>query len=91
MLQKELMDVLMTSVHDSSFREELLRDHRAALKSRGWVLTPEHQKKLDDFMAGDQVAGAATILQAFSDVARGTCPPPPPPWSPSNPIVDEAV
>ena len=90
MLQKELMDVLMTSVHDASFREELLRDHRAALKSRGWELSPEHLRKLDDFMAGDQMADPATILQAFSDVAKGTCPPPPPPWSPYYPVEEDS-
>jgi len=90
MQQKELMDVFMASLHDSSFREDLLRDHRATLTSRGWVLSPEHMRKLDDFMGGDQIADPASILQAFSDIAKGTNPPPPPPWSPYEPLPDKA-
>jgi hypothetical protein len=85
MEQKGLMEVLEASLHDSAFREELLKDHRAALRSRDWELSTEDSRKLDNFMSGGQVADPATILEAFGNVIKGTLPPPPPPWEPIEP------
>jgi hypothetical protein len=84
MSQKELMDVINESIQNDSFREALLRDYEAALRSKEWELSPEDLGKLGDFMNGNQVANAETILNAFSKVAKGTSPPPPPPWQPEQ-------
>lgn len=79
-MQKQLTEVLKAAFDDESFREELLSDHNAALKSRDWELSPDHKQKLDDFMSGAQVANPDTILRAFSSAAKGDSPWEPPPW-----------
>jgi hypothetical protein len=86
MPQKKLMDVFQEAFNNASFRQELLEDHRAALKSRSYELSGEDMLKLDGFMSGDQIVDPATILNAFSDVLKGTAPPPPPPWQPRFPL-----
>lgn len=85
-MQKELPEVLKAAFDDEAFREDLLRDHRAALQNKGWELSAEDMKKLDDFMAGNQIANAETILRAFSSTAKGDSPWVPPPWSTDDPM-----
>lgn len=80
--QTTLMEVLIESLRDDSFRQQLLSQHRDALESRKYDLSPEDMKKLEDFLSGNQVADPETILNTFSDVMKGTAPPPPPPWQP---------
>ena len=87
MAQKTLWEVLTASLDDADFRHALLSDHRAALTSRNWELTPTDMQQLDGFMKYDQTADAGTILEWFSHVARGGDPPPPPPlWRPIQPF-----
>ncbi len=82
-MQKELKDVFIAALDDAGFREEFLSDHHAALRRKGWELTAEHVQKLDEFMSGNKITVPRKILDAFCHVAKGTKPPPPPPWEPS--------
>jgi len=82
---KQLTEVLKAAYDDEKFREDLLTDHSSALQSKGWELSSEHQKQLDDFMAGKLVADPKTTLRALSSAAKGDSPWEPPPWSLDQP------
>jgi hypothetical protein len=84
----ELMDIFKEALNDVTFRQDLLADYRQALKTKHYELSTDDMKKLDDFMSGDQVVDPASILNAFSNVAKGNAPPPPPPWQPRFPLED---
>lgn len=85
MAEKTLTEVIDATFKDSDFLEGILSDPDTALAEKGWTMTEEERRKLDDILNNPQICDPATVLRAFNSVAKGSAPWEPPPWSPYYP------
>jgi hypothetical protein len=81
-MEKTLTDVINESIKDKDFLELVLSDVDKALVGKGWTMTSDDRRKLDDMLKNPQISDTSTILRAFNSVAKGNAPWEPPPWSP---------
>lgn len=81
-MEKTLTEVIQESIQDDAFLELILSDADKALAGKGWTMTTDDRRKLDDLLKNPQISDSSNILRAFNSVAKGNAPWEPPPWSP---------